>query len=74
MSKPTAQVAGHVGRNARFERQVIMSGAKKKAPEKFNMVLYNCPNCGNLNLKEVEMIRNNDTWECPYCHTVFETA
>lgn len=51
-----------------------MSGAKKKERPKFQMVMYHCPYCGNLNLKEVEMIRNNDTWECPYCNTVLEVA
>jgi DNA-directed RNA polymerase subunit RPC12/RpoP len=46
-----------------------MKPNKQKEPE--GMVLYRCPYCGEMNLKSLIEIKNNDTWCCAFCgHTM----
>jgi DNA-directed RNA polymerase subunit RPC12/RpoP len=50
-----------------------MPKKKEKEPETFRLVLYYCPYCGHANMKELEMIIADDTWQCPYCKSIMKT-
>jgi transcription elongation factor Elf1 len=50
------------------------SKKEPKEPNKFEMVLFRCPYCGALQLKELEMIRIGDTWSCTICDSHFSVA
>jgi len=48
--------------------------AKKEKVEVFEMIAYRCPYCGCVQMKDLESVRANDTWECLHCKRVFKVA